>query len=94
MNKLFFKATTEQRAAIEGLAFWVANQKYIEERFGVDDPEIKRCRDTICLCLFPELDALGVPFWVQNSIICWSENWRNYKQYYLNEAMKAKNIIL
>ena len=94
MKNLFFKATQKQKQALEGLAYWIADVNYIKERFGSDDPELKKCDDTIQLCIFPELDALHVPFWVQNIVISWAENWRQYKEYYFSDAMKKYNIIL
>ena len=93
MEKLFFKATKEQRNALEGLAYRIADSAYIRERFGNDDPELKQNEKTIS-SLFDLLDRLDVPFWVQNSVICFSENWRKYIQFGIFEPMKEKNIIL
>lgn len=91
--QLTFTATIEQRRVLQGLAYWIADINYISERYGHDVPEITECDRTI-KSLFDELDALNVPFWVQNSVICWAENWRNYKNGYLTENMKIKNIYL
>lgn len=84
----------EQYNALDSLAYWVADLHYMRERFGDDEPELKRARATIEKCLFPQLDSLGVPFWVQNSVICWASNWRNTKRQYLTEFLKAKNIFV
>lgn len=94
MSKLYFEATTEQKQVLDSLAYWIANINYIKERDGSDDPKLKKCDDTIQLCIFPELDALRVPFWVQNRVISWAENWRQYKELYLDYAMRKYNIIL
>ena len=94
MAKLHFKANLQQRRALEGLAYWVADENYIRERYGADDAEIKVCRDTICKCIFPECDALEIPFWVQNSVIAIAENWRRYKENYFSTLCAEKNIIL
>lgn len=83
----------EQYNALDGLAYWVADLHYMRERFGDDEPELKRARATIESC-FPELDRLNVPFWVQNSVIVWAENWRNTKQQYFTEFLKSKNIFV
>lgn len=88
---LAYELNKKQFAALEGLAYWIANKYYITERFGYDDPEIKVCHDTI-LSLFDELDALKVPFWVQNSVIAIGENWRKYKSNYFDFLLKEKNI--
>lgn len=93
IKKLYFVATKEQARNIEGLAYYIADKSYIIERYGSNDPELKQCHDTI-LMLFDILDSLGVPFWVQNTVICYSENWKRYKRNYFNAAMKEKNIIL
>ena len=93
MEKLYFKATKEQRNALEGLAYRIADSAYMRERFGDDEPELKKNEKTIS-GLFDLLDRLGVPFWVQNSVICFSENWRKYAQLGIFEPMKKKNIIL
>lgn len=89
---LQFKANMDQRDELEGLAYWVANENYIRETYGSDEPELDRCRDTITGCIFPALDRLGVPFWVQNSVIAFSEDWRRYKFRYLWESLREKNI--
>lgn len=93
MNKLSYTLEHNQMSALEGLAYWVANENYIRERFGNDEPEIKICTDTITKCIFPECDQLKIPFWVQNTVICFAENWRRYKTEYLSSFLKTKNIL-
>ena len=83
-----------QFSALEGLAYWVADLHYMRERFGDDEPELKRARATIEKCCFPELDRLQVPFWVQNSVVVWAENWRNTKTEYFTDFLKRKNIFV
>lgn len=87
-----FKVNREQRNALDGLAYWIADINYIKERFGVDDPEYKQANDTITKDCFPILDKLHVPFWVQNAVICFAENWRQYKSCYMWDYLKARNI--
>ena len=89
---LTFYANRRQFRALEGLAYWIADAEYIKERFGSNDPEIKTCDVTIRKCIFPELDELGVPFWVQNSVIAFASNWRAYHSEYFSVAMAAKGI--
>lgn len=89
---LSFIYTKEQEKALESLAYWVADVHYIKERYG-KDPELITCDKTIQLCCFPECDRLKIPFWVQNTVICFAENWRQYKEMYLCDFLKTKNII-
>lgn len=91
---LQYTLNKEQYNTLRGLAYWVADENYIRERHGASDPELAVCRDTITKSIFPELDRLQVPFWVQNSVIAIAENWRQYKQRYFSELLKEKNIYV
>lgn len=95
MNKLYFKVkNTQQRNELEGLAYWVADVNYIIERYGANDPEYTRANKSVLLC-FENLDRLGVPFWVQNSVVCFAENWRQYQNNYIDTwLLKNRNIDL
>ena len=95
MKKLYFKAENmQQRNALQGLAYHVADVNYIIERYGANDPEYKKAHENVLLT-FETLDRLGVPFWVQNSVVCFAENWRRYKSEYLeNWLLKNRNIDL
>ena len=93
MNKLKFNANREQTNALQGLAYWIADNAYMIERYGADDPERQTTTKTIEL-IFDELDALRVPFWVQNTVVCFAENWRRYKAVYLSAFLETKNIFI
>ena len=91
---LNFKCNREQRNALEGLAYRIADSAYMRERWGSDEPGLKKNHKTIC-GLFDELDRLAVPFWVQNSVICFAENWRQFIQYGMDDWLrKNRNIEL
>ena len=88
-----FTATIDQRRALEGLAYWAAEQAYTRERFPADVDMLRRADETICMS-FDVLDRLQVPYWVQNTVLCWAQNWRNTKTDYLWRAMATHNIDL
>ena len=88
-----YAATPAQRAELEGLAYWIADRAWSRERGKLDALEDRRTGDTI-RAIFDALDRLGVPYWVQNAVICWSEDWRRTMQEDLRDAMRAKQIIL
>lgn len=88
-----FTATIDQRRALEGLAYWAAEQAYTRERFPADADTLRRADETICMN-FDICDRLQVPYWVQNTVLCWAQNWRNTKTDYLRHAMTAHNINL
>lgn len=95
MKKLYFKVKNiDQVYALRGLAYHVADVNYIKEKYGASDPEYKKADSNVSY-QFEVLDRLGVPFWVQNSVICFSENWRRYKSEYLEDwLLKNRNIDL
>lgn len=91
---LNFSCSSEQRNALLGLAYWIADARYIEERYGSLDPEYSVCDKTLKQCVFPHLDRLQVPFWVQNTVIAFSDDWRRYISEYLSDYLKKRNIQL
>ena len=79
---------------MEGLAYRIADSAYMRERWGDEEPELEKNRKTI-FGLFDELDKLAVPFWVQNSVICFAENWRRYIETGMGDWLrKNRNIEL
>lgn len=93
-SALSFTCNRQQRNALEGLAYHIADSAYIKDRYGENEPELKGVHETIS-SLFAELDQLHVPFWVQNSVIAFAENWRRYKDTYMDVYLKReRNIIL
>ena len=88
MSKLTFTATQETYDALQGLAYRIADNSYMIERFGREDASIElgQNRKTI-LELFDILDRLQVPYWVQNAVIDWAEDWRRYKKEYVYQAL-------
>ena len=93
MNKLYYKVPNiEIKNALAGLAYWVADISYIRERFGTNNNEFISADKSVKLC-FESLDRLGVPFWVQNSVVAFADDWRRYKSCYMeNWLFKNRNI--
>lgn len=95
MKKLYFEADTKQNNALHGLAYRIADNAYMRERYDDAETVHERAENhKTILSLFETLDALNVPFWVQNSVICGAEVWRDYKSGALQNKLKAKNIIV
>ena len=91
---MIFKYNREQYNALAGLAYRIADNTYMKERYERDEitHEIKSNRKTITM-LFDELDKMCVPYWVQNTVICFAEDWRRYKRDGMKEYLKNKNIM-
>lgn len=88
-----FAATPAQRAELEGLAYWIADRSWSRERGELDKNEDNRTDDTI-RAIFDRLDRLAVPYWVQNAVCRWAEDWRRTMRENLRDAMRAKQIVL
>ncbi len=88
-----YAATPAQRAELEGLAYWIAERAWSREHGKLDEYEDRRTGDTI-RAIFDALDRLGIPYWVQNSVIVWAEDWRRAMKENLRDAMRAEQITL
>ena len=88
-----FAATREQRDELEGLAYWIADRAWSRERGELDEHEDHRT-DTTIRAIFDALDRLGVPYWGQNAVCRWAEDWRRTMKEDLRDAMHAKQITL
>lgn len=88
-----FAATSEQRDELEGLAYWIADRAWSREHGLLDEHEDQRTDKTI-RAIFDALDRLGVPYWVQNAVCRWAEDWRRTMKEDLRDAMRARQIAL
>lgn len=88
-----YTANPAQRAELESLAYWIADRAWSRERGKLDEHEDHRT-DTTIRAIFDALDRLGVPYWVQNAVICWAGDWRRTMCENLRDAMRARSIIL
>lgn len=75
---LEYEVGSAQKKELEYLARWHADLQYIREFYGKDDPECEVSRKSVEFSI-RQLDKLGVPFWLQNAALYFSENWRRYK---------------
>ena len=89
-----FECTQEIYNALQGLAYRIADNQYMIEKYGREDCSIELGQNhKTIISLFDKLDALHVPFWVQNAVMSWAEDWRRYKSGYVVDALeKYKNL--
>ena len=78
---------------MEGLAYWIADRAWSRERGELDEYEDSRTDNTI-RAIFDALDGLCVPYWVQNAVCRWAEDWRRAMKENLRDAMRAEQITL
>ena len=71
----------EQKDALDALAYRIADNNYMIERYGRAEVAVELAENHGHIVrLFDALDALGVPYWTQNAVMGWAENWRRYKE--------------
>lgn len=77
---LYYELTQDVYNTLVALAYRIADNAYMIERYGIDDTEVEREQNhKTIIMIFNELDQAGVPFWVQNSAIAFGDDWRRYK---------------
>lgn len=75
------------------LAYRIADNAYMIERYGLNDTEVERAQNHKTIVLtFNELDAAGVPFWVQNAALAFGQDWRRYKTDCLYYFLKSRGV--
>lgn len=92
-KQLSYDCTQKIYNILCGLAYRIADNAYIIERYGVKGSAIERKENHATICgLFDELDACGVPFWVQNNAIAFGDDWRRYKTEFLKNWLVARGV--
>ncbi len=81
----------DQFLALEGLAYRIADNSYMIERYGQDEAkqELADNHKTIMM-LFDDLDKMNVSYYVQNAIIAFADDWRRYKSEYLKTWIRNR----
>lgn len=91
---LRFECTQEIYNALQGLAYRIADNQYMIERYGRENCSIELGQNhKTIISLFNDLDRLAVPYWVQNAVMCWAEDWRRYKTGYVYQAFEKYQAL-
>ena len=90
---LKYELTTEQYNELAGLAYHHADLQYRREHCKLNDGERERDAKNVEQH-FPALDAMGTPYWVQNTVLLWSEDWKRYERGGMREYLRLKNITV
>lgn len=90
---MFYALNQKKYNALLGLAYRVADNAYMIERYGAEETAIEREQNTKTVSLlFDQLDKMKVPFWVQNTALAFGENWRRYKTENLSSWLESRKI--
>lgn len=88
-----YRINRRQLSILEGLAYWIADRAYFLERYSPRDPEFAKYDPTI-RSLFDEADRAGVPWAVQNMVICWAEDWRQEGSEYITSMLDRRGVVI
>ena len=70
----------------------MANKAYMIDRYPADyEKESDNIHKTIT-SLFYEADALMIPFWVQNIVCGYQDDWRHTKETYLFQDLEKRGV--
>lgn len=90
---MIYNYTREQYNALDGLAYRIADNSYMVERYGNTGAgqELQE-NDLTIRGLFNDLDRLAVPLWVQNAALAFGRDWRRYESSSLAAWLESRNI--
>ena len=75
-----------------GLRHFMANKAYMIERYPADyELEKENIHKTI-VSLFDEADQHNIPFWVQNIICGYQDDWRHTCNTYLYQDLEKRGV--
>lgn len=87
-----YKINQAQYNTLSGLRYWMANKAYLKERYPEDyETEREKIHKTICFD-FDEADRQAIPFWVQNIVCAFQDDWRHTKESYLYQDLEARGV--
>ena len=87
---LSFNINQKQYDILLGLRHFMADKAYLRERGG-DQADIEKDHKTI-IGLFDEADKAGIPFWVQNIVCSFQDDWRHTLDTYLYTDLEKRNV--
>ena len=89
---LSFSISQKQYDILLGLRFNMAVKAKLMERYPEEyEQERESIHKTIC-GLFDEADREKIPFWVQNIVCAYQDNWRHTKETYLYQDLEKRNV--
>lgn len=89
---LYFEVDQKQYDCLLGLRHWLAVKAKCAERYPADlEREGENIHKTIC-GLFDEADKLKIPFWVQNIVCAYQDDWRHSLTTYLYQDLEKRNV--
>lgn len=88
-----YRYNREVYNALDGIAYRAADNNYMIERYGADGAAVEIAEnDKTVSGLFDYLDALNVPYWVQNAALAFGRDWRRYKSGSLSAWLADRGI--
>lgn len=87
-----YTITQEQYNTLLGLRHWMALKAKLKERYPDDyKAEADRIHKTITF-LFDEADKKAIPFWVQNIVCYYQDDWRHSIDHYLYQDLESRGV--
>lgn len=87
-----FAINQKQYDILLGLRHWFAVSAKMRERYPDEyETEREKIHKTICMT-FDEADKSAIPFWVQNIVCGYQDNWRHCLDTYLYQDLEKRNV--
>ena len=90
--ELTFNINQKQYDILLGLRHWMACKAKYKERWPEDyEKERDKIHKTIVF-LFDDADRLGIPYWVQNIVCGFQDDWRHTLNTYLYQDLEKYGV--
>lgn len=87
-----YSVTQRQYNILLGLRHWMAVKAKMIERYPEEyNRESENIHKTIC-SIFDEADHEKIPFWVQNIVCGYQDDWRHSIDTYLYQDLEKRNV--
>ena len=87
-----FTISQKQYDILLGLRHFMALKAKLKERYPAEyKTESEKIHKTICF-LFSDADKSGIPFWVQNIVCYYQDEWRHTLDHYLYQDLENRGV--
>lgn len=89
---LTFNIDQTQYNILLGLRHWMAVKAKMIERYPADYEKERDSIHKTIVSLFEDADRHGLPFWVQNIVCGYQDDWRHSLDTYLYQDLEKRNV--
>lgn len=82
----------KQYNILSGLRYWMSVKAKMKERYPADYEKEKENIHLTIVSLFEDADRNKIPFWVQNIVCYYQDEWRHTLDHYLYQDLEKRGV--